>query len=106
MFLGNYEQQIPMAWLKEKGTPRVKTTSKAEITSRPIESHHCFNYKENEGTLAEVTAQCETTASCATIFDVRTSEQEKFCDEQNLCAKHNITSGDCAEVCAQMCCLP
>ena len=106
MFLGNYEQQIPMAWLKERGTPRVKTTSKAEIISRPIESYHCFNYKENEDTLAEVTAQCETTASCATIFDVRTSEQEKFCDEQNLCAKHNITSGDCAEVCAQMCCLP
>ena len=22
-----------------------------------------------------------------------------FCDEQNLCGKHNITSGECAEVC-------
>ena len=49
--------------------------------------------------LVEVNTKCDTTGSCASVFDEKRSEQRMFCDEQNLCGKHNITSGECAEVC-------
>ena len=90
-----------MAWLKERSTPKVETTPKAKITSRPTASRHCFNYKKNldKEELTEVKTQCETTAACAMMSDERTNELKMFCDEQNLCTKNNITSGKCAKVC-------
>ena len=96
----NYDQQIPVAWLKRKDAQAAETTPKVEMTSKPIVTNHCFNDNENgkKDQLAEVKTQCETTAACGTIFNLRTNDQKKFCDEENLCNKHNVTFGLCAEI--------
>jgi hypothetical protein len=100
IFPENYDQQVPIAWLK-KNTPTIKTTPKVNITTRPIETRHCFNYEENverDGS-AEVKTQCETTAACGAMFDLKTSDQNRFCDEENLCNRYNVTFGECTKVC-------
>ena len=93
MFLGHYDGKNPIAWLPERITQKPSHTSQSK--------RRCFAYKENveQDELEDVKLKCETSASCASIRDERTGGQKMFCDEENLCGIHNITSGECAEVC-------
>ena len=100
-FLEHYDQQIHFAWREEKSTSTVETKPTAEISAASKASYQCFEYTQNVGKdeLVEVNTKCDTSGFCASVFDEKRSEQKMFCDEQNLCGKHNITSGECAEVC-------